>query len=173
MRAAAIAAPGLSIFGAVLGEGRSGTANARIGIKALYDTLKDTAGQAITQAGLDAGQRARIRAGMGIAGISRPGIREALEQLDFGFATAYASDSLIANLGAHGGGDGAILIIGTGSAAQLRVAAVSPSAAMAFPFRMKAAARRWGFRPCATRCARWTGAPQDPAQHRRYRKIRP
>jgi glucosamine kinase len=86
MRAAAIAAPGLSIFGAVLGEGRSGTANARIGIKALYDTLKDTADQAITQAGLDAGQRARIRAGMGIAGISRPGIREALEQLDFGFA---------------------------------------------------------------------------------------
>lgn len=109
--------------GVVLGEGRSGTANARIGIKALYDTLKETADQAIAQAGLDAGQRAGIRAGMGIAGISRPGIREALEQLDFGFAaTAYASDSLVANLGAHGGGDGAILIIGTGSAAQLRVA---------------------------------------------------
>jgi hypothetical protein len=38
--------------GATIGEGRSGTANARIGIDALYDTLKDTADQAVAQAGL-------------------------------------------------------------------------------------------------------------------------
>lgn len=108
--------------GAVIGEGRSGTANARIGIDALYDTLKDTADQAVAQAGLSTGQRATIRAGMGIAGITRPGVRDALSELDFGFASAnYATDAQIANLGAHGGQDGAILIIGTGSAAQLRV----------------------------------------------------
>lgn len=108
--------------GTIIGEGRSGAANARIGIEALYDTLKDTADQAIAQAGLTPEQRAQIKAGMGIAGITRPGVRDALEKLDFGFAsTAYATDALIANLGAHGGHDGAILIIGTGSAAQLRV----------------------------------------------------
>lgn len=109
--------------GTVIGEGRSGTANARIGIEALYDTLKDTADQALTQAGLlNAEQRAQVRAGMGIAGITRPGVQEALAGLDFGFASAaYATDAQIANLGAHGGQDGAILIIGTGSAAQLRV----------------------------------------------------
>ncbi|MBF5092719.1 MULTISPECIES: BadF/BadG/BcrA/BcrD ATPase family protein [unclassified Novosphingobium] len=108
--------------GATIGEGRSGTANARIGIDALYDTLKDTADQAVAQAGLTPSQRAQIRAGMGIAGITRPGVREALGELDFGFASvAYATDAQIANLGAHGGEDGAILIIGTGSAAQLRV----------------------------------------------------
>lgn len=108
--------------GAVIGEGRSGTANARIGIDALYETLKDTADQAVAQAGLSTGQRATIRAGMGIAGITRPGVRDALAELDFGFASAnYATDAQIANLGAHGGQDGAILIIGTGSAAQLRV----------------------------------------------------
>ena len=108
--------------GAVIGEGRSGTANARIGMEALYETLKDTADQAVAQAGLGVEQRATIHAGMGIAGITRPGVREALADLDFGFAGAnYATDAQIANLGAHGGQDGAILIIGTGSAAQLRV----------------------------------------------------
>ncbi|WP_232491844.1 BadF/BadG/BcrA/BcrD ATPase family protein [Novosphingobium kaempferiae] len=108
--------------GAVIGEGRSGTANARIGIEALYETLKDTADQAVAQAGLSPEQRSTVRAGMGIAGITRPGVREALAELDFGFASvAYATDAQIANLGAHGGQDGAILIIGTGSAAQLRV----------------------------------------------------
>ena len=108
--------------GTIIGTGRSGPANARIGVEVLYETLKDTADQAIAEAGLSGQQRATIRAGMGIAGIGRPGVREALEQLDFGFASvAYSTDALIANLGAHGGQDGAILIIGTGSAAQLRV----------------------------------------------------
>jgi len=108
--------------GTIIGTGRSGPANARIGVEALYETLKDTADQAIAEAGLTPAQRVTIHAGMGIAGIGRTGVRDALEQLDFGLASvAYATDALIANLGAHGGGDGAILIIGTGSAAQLRV----------------------------------------------------
>ncbi len=112
----------INAAGEVIGEGRSGTANARIGIEALYETLKETADQAVAQAGLSVAQRATIRAGMGIAGITRPGVCEALADLDFGFAGAtYATDAQIANLGAHGGQDGAILIIGTGSAAQLRV----------------------------------------------------
>ena len=107
---------------AVIGNGRSGTANARIGIDALFETLKDTSGQALAEAGLSEAQRAQVHAGMGIAGITRPGMREALDKLDFGFASVnYATDAQIANLGAHGGQDGAILIIGTGSAAQCRV----------------------------------------------------
>jgi glucosamine kinase len=108
--------------GAVIGEGRSGSANARIGIDALYKTLLETADQAVTQAGLSVAQRASVHAGMGIAGITRTGVREALAQLSFGFASVTtATDALIANLGAHAGGDGAILIIGTGSAAQVRI----------------------------------------------------
>jgi glucosamine kinase len=108
--------------GTVIGQGRSGTANARIGMEALYETLLETVDQAIAQAGLDREQRATIHAGMGIAGITRPGVRDALAELDFGFASAsYSTDALIANLGAHGGQDGAILIIGTGSAAQVRL----------------------------------------------------
>jgi glucosamine kinase len=113
----------IDAHGAVVGQGHAGAANARVGVDALHAILRDTADQAIAQAGLTTAQRATIRAGMGIAGITRLGMREALEALDFGFAaTAFASDSQIANLGAHAGGDGAILIIGTGSAAKLRIA---------------------------------------------------
>jgi glucosamine kinase len=108
--------------GTVIGHGKSGTANARIGIEALYETLLETADQAVAEAGLSVKQRRAVHAGMGIAGITRPGVREALAELDFGFASvAYSTDAAIANLGAHGGQDGAILIIGTGSAALLRI----------------------------------------------------
>lgn len=108
--------------GAIIGTGKSGSANAGIGVEALYETLSNTVDQAIAEAELSIMQRAQIRAGMGIAGSTRPGMAEALAQLDFGLATVhYATDAQVANLGAHGGKDGAILIIGTGSAAQLRV----------------------------------------------------
>ena len=109
--------------GTVIGTGSGGTANARIGLAALHDTLRAVTQDAVAQAGLNPDQVATIRAGMGIAGISRPGVRAALQDFPFPFATvAYETDALIANLGAHRGGDGAILILGTGSIAQVRVA---------------------------------------------------
>lgn len=104
--------------GTVLGAGEAGPANSRIGIDRLYATLSDVTQQAIGQAGLDAAAQATIRAGFGIAGISRVGMRQALEALSFPFASVtYETDAMIANIGAHGGEDGAILIIGTGSIA--------------------------------------------------------
>lgn len=108
--------------GRLLGSGQTGPANARIGLGLLHATLLDAATQAITAAGLDAAQVASIRAGMGIAGISRPGVREQLEGLAFPFSSVvYETDGAIANIGAHGGADGAILVIGTGSIAQVRI----------------------------------------------------
>lgn len=109
--------------GRVIGTGTGGTANARIGLDALYATLRDVCDQAVREAGLSGAQVACIHAAMGIAGISRPGVREALQDFDFPFAsTDYATDAFIANVGAHDGQDGAILIIGTGSIAQVRAA---------------------------------------------------
>lgn len=108
--------------GRVIGTGRAGAANAGIGVDALRRTLADVIEQAVAEAGLDPAQRAQLRVGMGIAGIRRPGIRAALEASDFGVGSVtFASDAQIAHLGAHGGGDGAILILGTGSAALLRI----------------------------------------------------
>jgi glucosamine kinase len=107
--------------GTVIGSGQGGTANARIGLEPLYATLRAVSDQAIGEAGLSLAQVGTIRAGMGIAGISRPGVRDALQDFAFPFASvAYETDAFIANLGAHGGGDGAILILGTGSIAQVR-----------------------------------------------------
>ncbi len=102
--------------GAVLGVGESGPANARIGLEALHAALTDVCAQATKAAGLDGAAIASIKAGMGIAGINRMGMKAQIQTLEFHFASvAYSSDSVIANLGAHMGGDGAILILGTGS----------------------------------------------------------
>ncbi|MBN8813359.1 MULTISPECIES: BadF/BadG/BcrA/BcrD ATPase family protein [unclassified Sphingomonas] len=109
-------------LGTILGTGESGPANTRIGIERLHAVLRDVAGQAVSAAGLDDAEVATIRAGMGIAGISRPGMREQLAALPFPFAAIeFVTDAAIANLGAHAGVEGATLIIGTGSVAEVRV----------------------------------------------------
>lgn len=111
--------------GRVLGTGLAGPANTRIGLDALRAALEDVTAQAFAAAGLGPDARAATAAGMGIAGLSRPGALDALAVMDFGFARVnFATDAAIANLGAHRGADGATLILGTGSIAQLRVGGV-------------------------------------------------
>ena len=108
--------------GVILGTGEAGPANTRIGIDRLRAVLNDVAAQAISAAGLDEHQVGEIHAGMGIAGITRAGMREQLVAIPFPFASAaFVTDAAIANLGAHGGAEGATLIIGTGSVAEVRV----------------------------------------------------
>ncbi len=102
--------------GKVLGAGKAGPANTRIGIDVLHSTLLDVCMQATTAAGLSETEIASIRCGMGIAGINRMGMKSQIQALSFPFANVQlTSDAMIANLGAHMGGDGAILILGTGS----------------------------------------------------------
>ncbi|MBC7159873.1 MAG: ATPase [Porphyrobacter sp.] len=112
--------------GRVLGEGEGGPASARLGAEAVRATLLATAAEAIAAAGLGAADAADIAMGAGIAGISREGAQAALAALDFPYgSTAFDSDGMIANLGAHGGADGAVLVIGTGSVAHVRRAGES------------------------------------------------
>jgi len=107
--------------GKVLGSGGGGPANARIGLEAVQAVLLETGAKAIRAAGLSDADLPQIAAGVGIAGISRPGVRDRLEQLDFPYGSvAFETDGMIANLGAHAGADGAILIIGTGSIAHIK-----------------------------------------------------
>lgn len=102
--------------GNILGTGHAGPANTRIGLDALHTTLLDVSMQAIQAAGLGSEDIGNIRCGMGIAGITRMGMKPKIQALTFPFANVqFTSDAMIANLGAHMGGDGAILIIGTGS----------------------------------------------------------
>lgn len=106
--------------GNVLGTGEGPPGNTRLGLDRTHATLIETGRRALDAAGLDEGDAAEIVMGAGIAGLSRPGMAAALEALEFPYrSTAFASDGMIANLGAHRGGDGAILVIGTGSVAHV------------------------------------------------------
>jgi glucosamine kinase len=108
--------------GDVLGTGKAGGANTPAGLPRAIEAIEEAFSQAIAEAGLSAEQVATIDAGMGIAGINRRGMLVGLRAHEFPFhATAFASDAAIANLGAHGGGDGAIVAVGTGSVGFARV----------------------------------------------------
>lgn len=108
--------------GAVLGAGGCGPANTGLGLEALVETLLTAARQAFDAAAIPFDRAASTSAGVGIAGLSRSGARDFLEAAPWPFAsTAFATDAAIANLGAHGGEDGATLILGTGSVALISV----------------------------------------------------
>jgi len=108
--------------GTVIGSGEGGPANARIGLPEALDAVAQAYLQAMAQAGLDETRFADVRAGLGIAGLNRRGILPGLQEHDFPFRSiAFASDAAIACLGAHAGGDGAIVIVGTGSIGFARV----------------------------------------------------
>ncbi|HVW73666.1 MAG TPA: BadF/BadG/BcrA/BcrD ATPase family protein [Rhizomicrobium sp.] len=116
----------ISPSGDLLGEGEGGPANTRIGIELLHQTILDVAEQAFANAHLTKADFSGVAAGIGIAGISRPGALDQLQNLSFPFQrTEFASDAAIANLGAHRGRDGAILILGTGSIGHVRVGGAS------------------------------------------------
>lgn len=108
--------------GKVIGTGEAGPANARIGVPQAMDEVEDAYRQAMAEAGLDESRFGEVRAGLGIAGLNRRGVLPGLQEHDFPFRSiAFASDAAIANLGAHNGADGAIVIVGTGSIGFARV----------------------------------------------------
>jgi glucosamine kinase len=112
--------------GAVLGQGVSGPANTGLGLEVLVDTLLAATRAAFVEAGVAFEHAAQTSAGIGIAGLSRHGARGWLEAAPWPFAqVAFASDAVIANLGAHGGEDGATLSLGTGSVALLSFGGVT------------------------------------------------
>ncbi|MER9441687.1 N-acetylglucosamine kinase [Mesorhizobium sp. M0340] len=102
--------------GTVLGQGLSGPATTRLGIEAAWASVAKAFGAAIKEAGFTATKIARIRAGVGLAGIGRKGSLEAFRAISHPFASLdFVSDGVAACLGAHSGQDGAIVIAGTGS----------------------------------------------------------
>lgn len=107
--------------GRSLGAAEGGPANLGLGLEAFERTMGAVVHEARREAGLDEAALAQTAAGLGVAGLSRRGARAALEARGFPFArTAVDTDAAIAQRGAHAGGDGAILIIGTGSVAYIR-----------------------------------------------------
>ena len=117
-----------SLASLVNGQGRelsrvlAGPGNLRIGVEAVEELTFDIARRAIEEAGLSQDAIGAVSLGLGLAGLSRASQSRQLVGNRWPFAqVSIASDAEIAHLGAHGGEDGAILIVGTGSIAYLRV----------------------------------------------------
>lgn len=102
--------------GRALGQGTAPPAAIRFGVDRALSAVHAAARAAAADAGLPRDALARLHAVVGLAGIGR---KFALEQLHarphiFG-DVEYVNDAIIACLGAHRGGDGGIIIAGTGS----------------------------------------------------------
>jgi glucosamine kinase len=102
--------------GSLLGEGESGPANIHSNFRLAMESIRLACEAALRSAGLDEQSLQRSHAGLGLAGA---GIKNAcdrllLEKLPFA-SMVLETDAYVAWLGAHQGGDGAIVILGTGS----------------------------------------------------------
>ena len=102
--------------GTLLGEGAGGPANVRLDPGLVMNSILTAGRAAAASAGLGEDALSRAHAGFGLAGAALTDAVAALLAQPNPFATiAVETDAYAAWLGAHGGADGAILIVGTGS----------------------------------------------------------
>jgi glucosamine kinase len=102
--------------GVVLGEGEAGPANLRLGFVEAFAAVLDGARQCLAVAGLPLTALERVTACLALAGASEPTERAKADAHLLPFRrTIIVTDAEAACVGAHGGGDGAVIIIGTGS----------------------------------------------------------
>ena len=108
--------------GRALGHGTAGPAATRIGAEKAMQAVRAASIAAAVNAGLPPDILAGASAAVGLAGMDRKGAREALLGCPHPFrSVTYASDANVACLGAHGGRDGGIVVVGTGSVGFARV----------------------------------------------------
>ena len=102
--------------GRLLGEGEGGPGNARLREAAFNEVMK-ACRAAVTAAGFGESDLGRIHAGFGLAGTQQDSDWQSVLDWPHPFASLTVdTDAYAAWLGATGGRDGAILILGTGSA---------------------------------------------------------
>jgi glucosamine kinase len=102
--------------GNLLGEGSSGPANIHLDLDLARDSIRTASRAAVRAAGFDEGVLRRTYAGLGLAGAGLKSACDRLLAAPSPFASIeVASDAYVAWLGAHRGGDGGIVILGTGS----------------------------------------------------------
>src|SRR5246127_1647296 len=103
--------------GGVRGPGIAGPAAVRLGIDRSLAAVESACRAAAAEAGLHPGALAEMGAGVGLAGIGRKGVIGEIMARPHPFRSViYVNDANIACIGAHGGRDGGIVILGTGSA---------------------------------------------------------
>jgi glucosamine kinase len=105
-----------TLSGAKLGKGTGGPANIRLGLDQSFASIFQATTQCMSQAGLSPSDFGRIVACLALAGASEPKELDAARgrKLPFGKAI-FATDARAACVGAHGGRNGGIIVVGTGS----------------------------------------------------------
>jgi glucosamine kinase len=102
--------------GCLLGTGIAGPAALRLGIDRALTEVEKACHSAVQEAGLDSNALSSVHAAVGLAGVGRKGALEQLTLRQHPFSSVvYVNDATIACIGAHGGRDGGIVIVGTGS----------------------------------------------------------
>ncbi len=102
----------------MLGRGAGPPAALRFGIDRSLAAVESACTEAAADAGLPAGGLRHTDAVVGLAGVGRKGLLEELVARPHPFRSVrYVNDATIACLGAHGGRDGGVVIVGTGSVA--------------------------------------------------------
>ncbi|MDO6693531.1 BadF/BadG/BcrA/BcrD ATPase family protein [Aliiglaciecola sp. 3_MG-2023] len=100
----------------VLGEGTAGPGNPVYGLEQAKESIKSSAIMALQQAGMSPRELVNITLGVGLAGVNLPKHYDNIMNWQHPFKQIFlATDLLIASLGAHDGGDGAVIVSGTGS----------------------------------------------------------
>ncbi|WP_158541542.1 BadF/BadG/BcrA/BcrD ATPase family protein [Pelagibacterium lacus] len=101
-----------------LAEARGGRSNLQLeGGDPAYASIQEGTRQVFAMAGLDYAETARTEACFGMAGGRLPSARDAFAARPWPFARVTVHDDIdIARAGAHAGEDGAVIIVGTGSA---------------------------------------------------------
>lgn len=102
----------------VIASAVSGPANVLRGAALAQKHIIEATEMALQQIGLSADELGNLIAGVGLAGLNLESCMQEMLQWQHPFKYAYFTTDLhIACLGAHGGSDGAVMIIGTGSSA--------------------------------------------------------
>ena len=105
-----------TIAGSILSEGVAGPANVRLGPEQSFASVREATLQCLRAAGLSPRDLDRVVACLALAGASEPGQLETLRQREHPYREAvFVTDAEAACVGAHGGGNGGIIVIGTGS----------------------------------------------------------
>jgi glucosamine kinase len=105
-----------NIAGATLSEGVGGAANLRLGVEQSFASVLQATIQCMNGAGLSSHDFERVVACVALAGASEPSQLEAARRHEHPYRMAvFVTDAQAACVGAHGGRDGGIIVIGTGS----------------------------------------------------------
>lgn len=102
--------------GRMLGSGTAGPANPMHGYAQAIDSIVRSATLALTDAGRAPETLGELVAGVGLAGVNMPRLYNEVDSWAHPFKKMYlTTDQHSACLGAHRSGDGAVIIVGTGS----------------------------------------------------------